>query len=192
MKKLIVGISAADGVCMGRRALELLREMPEVETHLVMSRAAERNFRLECNIDAADIKALADCCYDPEDMAAAIASGSFITEGMLVAPCSMKTLSAIATGYADTLLVRAADVCLKENRRVVLMPRETPLGRIHLRNLLAAAEAGCAIVPPMMTFYNRPETLSDQINHVVGKALMQFGLTPPCFRPWTGDRILES
>lgn len=186
MKKLIIGISGADGVCMGWRALELLREMPEVETHLVMSRAAERNFRLECDVDAAAVKALADYCYDPEDMAAAIASGSFITEGMLVAPCSMKTLSAIANGYADTLLVRAADVCLKERRRVVIMPRETPLGLIHLRNLIAAAEAGCAIVPPMMTFYNHPVALSDQVDHVVGKALMQFGLTPPGFRPWTG------
>ena len=126
MKKLIVGISAADGVRIGQRLLELLWKMPEVETHLVISRAAERNFQLECGANAADVKALADHCYEPEDMSAAIASGSFITEGMIVAPCSMKALSAIAHGYADNLLVRAADVCLKEKRRVVLMPRETP------------------------------------------------------------------
>ena len=122
MKKLIVGISAADGVRIGQRLLELLWKMPEVETHLVISRAAERNFQLECGANAADVKALADHCYEPEDMSAAIASGSFITEGMIVAPCSMKALSAIAHGYADNLLVRAADVCLKEKRRVVLMP----------------------------------------------------------------------
>ena len=173
---------------IGQRLLELLWKMPEVETHLVISRAAERNFQLECGANAADVKALADHCYEPEDMSAAIASGSFITEGMIVAPCSMKALSAIAHGYADNLLVRAADVCLKEKRRVVLMPRETPLSLIHLRNLVTAAEAGCAIVPPMMTFYNHPEALPDQINHVVGKALMQFDLTPDCFRPWGGPQ----
>ena len=106
---------------------------------------------------------------------------------MAVVPCSMKTLAAIAHGYSDNLLVRAADVCLKENRRVVLMPRETPLSLIHLRNITAAAEAGCAIMPPMLTFYNHPAGMEDQVDHVVGKALMQFGLTPDCFRPWTGE-----
>ena len=105
----------------------------------------------------------------------------------IIAPCSMKTLAAIAHGYSDNLLVRAADVCLKENRRVVLMPRETPLSLIHLRNITAAAEAGCAIMPPMLTFYNHPAGMEDQVDHVVGKALMQFGLTPDCFRPWTGE-----
>ena len=186
MKKLIVGISGADGVCIGRRVLEVLREEPGVETHLVMSRAAERNFRLEYGVDAQEIKALADVVYEPEDMAAKISSGSYLTDGMIVAPCSMKTLAGIAHGYADNLLVRAADVCLKENRRVVLIPREMPLGLIHLRNLTAAAEAGCAIVPPMLTFYNRPGTVARQVDHVVGKALMQFGIVPACFHPWEG------
>ena len=116
-------------------------------------------------------------------MAAKISSGSYLTDGMIVAPCSMKTLAGIAHGYADNLLVRAADVCLKENRRVVLIPREMPLSLIHLRNLTAAAEAGCAIVPPMPTFYNRPGTVARQVDHVVGKALMQFGIVPACFHP---------
>lgn len=186
MKKLIIGISGADGVCIGRRLLEVLREEPEMETHLVMSRAAERNFQLECGADAAEIRRLADVVYEPENMAARIASGSFGTDGMIVAPCSMKTLAGISHSYADNLLVRAVDVCLKENRRVVLIPREMPLNLIHLRNLTAAAEAGCAIVPPMLTFYNHPGTIEDQVNHVVGKALMQFGIVPACFRQWEG------
>ena len=187
MKKLIIGISAADGVRIGWRLLELLREMSEVGTYLVVSRMAEQNFRLECGIEAERVKALANHCYEPENLAAKIASGSFYTDGMIIAPCSMKTLAAIAHGYSDNLLVRAADVCLKENRRVVLMPRETPLSLIHLRNITAAAEAGCAIMPPMLTFYNHPAGMEDQVDHVVGKALMQFGLTPDCFRPWTGE-----
>ena len=183
-KRLIIGISGADGVCIGKRLLETLKEMAQVETHLVVSRAAERNFQLECGIDAEAVRALADYAYEPEDLAAKISSGSFVTDGMIVAPCSMKTLSAIVHGYADNLLTRAADVCLKENRRVVLMPRETPLGLVHLRNLLSAAEMGCAVVPPMMTFYNKPKSIEDQIDHVIGKAVMQFDLESARFRPW--------
>lgn len=189
MTKIIVGISAADGVCIGKRLLETLRTMPEVETHLVLSRAAELNFRLECGIEPQTILNLADHCYAPEDMAASIASGSFVTDGMLVAPCSMKTLAAIAHGFADNLLVRAVDVCLKENRRVVLLPRETPLGLVHLRNLLTAGELGCTVLPPMMTFYNHPQCIEDQIDHVVGKALLQFGLTSPRLRLWNGGDV---
>ena len=186
IKRLIIGISGADGVCIGRRLLETFREMPEVEIHLVLSRAAERNFQLECGVDAAAIRALADYDYAPENMAAKISSGSFVTDGMIVAPCSMKTLSAIVHGYAENLLVRAADVCLKENRRVVLLPRETPLGLIHLRNLLLAGEMGCIVVPPMMTFYNKPKNIEDQIDHIIGKVAMQFGLTSDRFRSWEG------
>ena len=174
MRKLIVGISAADGVQIGMRLLELLREIPEVETHLVLSTAAELNFQLECGIQAAQVRALADFSYAPENMAAAIASGSFKTEGMIVAPCSMKTLAAIAHGCADNLLVRAADVCLKEQRKVVLIPRETPLSRIHM------------IVPPMLTFYNKPADITAQMDHIIGKALMSFDLTPSTFHPWEG------
>lgn len=134
-------------------------------------------------------EALADVCYPPEDLAAAISSGSFYTDGMIVAPCSMKTLSAIANGYSDSLLIRAADVCIKECRKVVLMPREMPLSRIHLRNMSLAAEAGCVIIPPMLTFYNGSKSVDDMINHALGKALMQFGIVPPGFQSWRGGRL---
>ena len=122
-------------------------------------------------------------------MAAAISSGSFYTDGMIVAPCSMKTLSAIANGYSDSLLIRAADVCIKECRKVVLMPREMPLSRIHLRNMSLAAEAGCVIVPPMLTFYNGSKSVDDMVNHALGKALMQFGIVLPGFQSWRGDHL---
>ena len=130
------------------------------------------------------LDALADAVYDPGDMAAAISSGSFVTDGMIVLPCSMKTLAGVVSGYTDNLLLRAADVCLKEGRRVVLCPREMPLGRVHLRNLLSASELGCVIVPPILTFYNAPQTLDDQIRHVVGKALLPFGIETDGFVPW--------
>ena len=180
MKKIIVGISAADGVQIGVRLLKLLREIPDVETHLVMSRNG---------MVRAAVAALADVCYPPEDLAAAISSGSFYTDGMIVAPCSMKTLSAIANGYSDSLLIRAADVCIKECRKVVLMPREMPLSRIHLRNMSLAAEAGCVIVAPMLTFYNGSKSVDDMINHALGKALMQFGIVLPGFQSWRGDHL---
>ena len=186
-KRLIVGISGADGVSLGVRLLEILGDMPEVETLLVMSRAAERSLMIERRISPEEVRALAERSYEPEDMTAEVASGSFWTDGMIVAPCSMRTLAAVAHGLADNLLVRAADVCIKEGRRVVLMPRETPVSIIHIKNMLAAAEAGCAIVPPMLTFYNRPQEIGDIVDHVLGKALMQFGIIPPGFRPWGGD-----
>lgn len=189
MKKIIVGISAADGVQIGVRLLTLLREIPDVETHLVMSRNADTNLRLELGMDRAAAEALADVCYPPEDLAATISSGSFYTDGMIVAPCSMKTLSAIANGYSDSLLIRAADVCIKECRKVVLMPREMPLSRIHLRNMSLAAEAGCVIIPPMLTFYNGSKSVDDMVNHALGKALMQFGIVLPGFRSWRGGRL---
>lgn len=186
-KRLIVGISGADGVSLGVRLLKMLNGMPEVETLLIMSRAAERNLQIECAMQPEEVRALAARVYEPEDTAAEVASGSFSTDGMIIAPCSMKTLSAVAHGYADNLLVRAADVCIKEGRKVVLMPRETPLSIIHIKNMLAAAEAGCAIVPPMLTFYNCPENIGDIADHVLGKALMQFDIIPSGFRPWGGD-----
>ena len=154
-----------------------------------MSRNADTNLRLELGMGRAAAEALADVCYPPEDLAAAISSGSFYTDGMIVAPCSMKTLSAIANGYSDSLLIRAADVCIKECRKVVLMPREMPLSRIHLRNMSLAAEAGCVIVPPMLTFYNGSKSVDDMINHALGKALMQFGIVLPGFRSWRGGRL---
>lgn len=182
-RRLIVGVSGASGAILGYRLLQALADLPQIETHLIVSDGGKNVIRL-AGLKLADFAALADRRYDDCDLGAPVASGSFQTDGMIVAPCSMKTLSAIATGYAANLLVRAADVCLKENRRVVLVPREMPLGRIHLRNLSAAAEAGCTIVPPMLTFYNSPRSLSDQIDHILGKIFMQFDLDFPHFKPW--------
>ncbi len=185
-KRLIVGISGASGVIMGYRLLEALRAYPDYEIHLVITEGAKRNFALETDLSLGEVEALGDYVYDDKDFAAAIASGSFLTEGMIVLPCSMKSLSAIANGYSATLLVRAADCCLKEGRPVVLVTREMPLNRIQVKNMLAAMEAGCAIVPPMLTFYHGASSLEEQIDHVVGKVLMQFGLSFSRFRPWNG------
>lgn len=182
--RLIVGISGASGVIMGRRLLEMLRASADAEIHLIVTEAAERTWALECDKPIRELYDLADVVYDNHDLAAAVASGSFRTDGMIILPCSMKTLAGIASGYAENLLLRAADVCLKEGRRLVLCPREMPLGRIHLRNLTLAAEAGAAIVPPMLTFYNRPTTVDEQIDHVIGKILLQFGIVPDNFRAW--------
>lgn len=185
MKKIIIGISGADGVCLGVRLLELLKSIENVETHLVMTSAAERNLELD-GFDVNKVIALADYHYAKDDMAAKISSGSFLTEGMIVVPCSMKSLAALTSGYTDNLLQRAADVCLKENRRVVLMPREMPLGKVHLRNLLTASELGCTIVPPVLTFYNHPASVQDHIDHILGKVMLQFGIVLPAFKTWEG------
>lgn len=182
--RLIVGISGASGVIMGRRLLETLRASADAEIHLIVTEAAERTWAFECDKPIRELYDLADVVYDNHDLAAAVASGSFRTDGMIVLPCSMKTLAGIASGYAENLLLRAADVCLKEGRRLVICPREMPLGRIHLRNLTLAAEAGAAIVPPMLTFYNRPTTVDEQIDHVIGKILFRFGIVPDNFRAW--------
>ncbi len=182
--RLIVGISGASGVIMGHRLLETLRRSADAEIHLIVTEAAERTWALECDRPIRELYDLADVVYDNHDLAAAVASGSFLTDGMIILPCSMKTLAGIAGGYAENLLLRAADVCLKEGRRLVLCPREMPLGRIHLRNLTLAADAGAAIVPPMLTFYNRPMTVDEQIDHVIGKILLQFGIVPDNFRAW--------
>lgn len=185
--KIIVGISGASGVVLGLELLKALRRQP-VETHLLISAGAQVTFRYETEVGMEEILALADHHYDMGDLAAPISSGSFLTDGMVIIPCSMKTLSAVAHGYADNLMVRAADVCLKENRRVVLVPRETPLGKVHLKNMLAAADNGCTIMPPMLTFYNSPHSLQDQVEHLLGKVLMQFGLEHKSFKPWSGKR----
>jgi 4-hydroxy-3-polyprenylbenzoate decarboxylase len=149
--------------------------------------AAKTTVRLETGLSAGDFSSAASYIYDENDISASVASGSFQTDGMIVVPCSMKTLSAIAAGYAANLLTRAADVTLKEGRKLVLVPRETPLGKVHLRNMTAAADLGAAIVPPMLTFYNAPESLDDQITHVIGKCLALFGLKVPGFKEWKGE-----
>ena len=185
--RIIVGISGASGVIMGYYLLQALKQYEDCETHLVMTESARRTWKLETAVSLEELESLADFVHSDTNMAASISSGSFKTDGMIVLPCSMKTLAGIAAGYAANLLVRAADVCLKENRRVVLVPREMPLGKIHLRNLKEAAELGCTIIPPVLTFYNGAQSLDAQINHIIGKILMQFGLDYRHFVPWEGE-----
>jgi flavin prenyltransferase len=187
--RIVIGVTGATGVQMSMNLLKALQNVEEVETHLVITRSAEVTWREECpGLSLSQMKSLADFIYDPEDMAARISSGTFRTDGMIVLPCSVKSLAGIASGYADNLVLRAVDVSLKEGRKVVLVPRETPLSKIHLRNLLTCAEAGCTILPPMLSFYNGPVTIEDEIDHVIGKILMQFGIRYEKFKPWGEKR----
>jgi 4-hydroxy-3-polyprenylbenzoate decarboxylase len=186
MKRLIVGISGASGVIYGIRLLEVLKAMGGVETHLVMSRYARLNIEIETTYTPQDVEALADVVHSFGNQAAAISSGSFRTDGMVIAPCSMKTLSAIAHSTADSLLARAADVVLKEQRRLVLMPREAPLHVGHCKLLYEAAQLGAVIAPPMPAFYSQPQTIDDLINHTVGRVLDLFGLDAGIIRRWEG------
>ena len=186
--RLIIGISGASGVIYGIRLLEALREAPEVETHLVLSNGGKVNIALESHWKVRDVEALADVVYSDSDVAATIASGSFRTGGMIVAPCSMKTLSAIANSYAANLLVRAADVTLKENRKLVLVPRETPLHAGHLRLMREVALMGAVVAPPVPGFYAKPETVDDIINHTVGRIMDLFGLDTGLVRRWPGGK----
>ncbi|WP_277035728.1 non-oxidative hydroxyarylic acid decarboxylases subunit B [Actinacidiphila oryziradicis] len=184
--RLVVGMTGATGAPLGVRLLEALRELPDVETHLVMSRWARTTIELETPYTAREVAKLADVAYGPSDQAAAISSGSFRTDGMVIVPCSMKTVAGIRAGYADGLVGRAADVVLKERRRLLLVPRETPLSEVHLDNLLALARMGVAIVPPMPAFYNNPATIEDILDHLVARVLDQFGLPAPRGRRWSG------
>lgn len=183
MKRLIVGISGATGIIYGVRILEELHAAG-METHLVTSRAGEMTRSYETPYSARELRAKADVSYPIGEVGAAIASGSFRTRGMIVAPCSMRTLAEIATGVTTTLLTRAADVCLKERRRVVLLVRETPLTTVHLRNMLAATEAGAIVFPPVPAFYDRPATVDDIVNHTVGRVLDLFDLDCGLVRRW--------
>ena len=187
-RRIVVGISGASGAEMGLRLLEILRDVPDVETHLVVTDGAAEAMRREAGRMADEARALADVSYDAHDLGAAIASGTFAAAGMIVAPCSMKTLAGIVTGYSDNLLLRAADVTLKEARPLVLLPRETPLSRIHLKNLLAASEAGCTIVPPMLSFYSDATTLVAQVDQVLGKALRFVGVEYDGLYEWNGNK----
>lgn len=186
--RLIIGMAGASGLIYGIRMLEVLKDLKNVETHLVMSATAKMNAAIETDWDIAGIEALADVVHSIRDVAATIASGSFKTDGMVVAPCSMKTLSAITHSYADNLLVRAADVVLKEQRRLVLMPRETPLHVGHCKLMYEAAQLGAIIAPPMPALYNRPETIDDIINHSVGRVLDLFGIDPGIVKRWAGTQ----
>ena len=186
--RLIIGISGASGVIYGIRLLEALRAVPEVETHVVLSSGGKVNIALESDWKVRDVEALADVVYSDSDVAATIASGSFHTGGMIVAPCSMKTLSAIANSYAANLLVRAADVTLKENRKLVLVPRETPLHAGHLRLMREVALMGAVVAPPVPGFYAKPETVDDIVNHSVGRIMDLFGLDTGLVRRWSGGK----
>jgi len=181
--RLVVGLSGASGVVYGVRMLEALKRSG-VETHLIVTPWAAKMLEYETEFTPKDLDDLADFRYDDQDMAAPISSGSFKHHGMAVIPCSMKTVAGIASGYSTTLLLRAADVTLKEGRRLVLVPRETPLSAIHLRNMLTLAEMGATILPAMPAFYHRPRSMDDLINHVVGKALDQFGVEHNLFKRW--------
>ena len=186
--QLIIGMSGASGVIYGIRLLEVLKSEPEIETHLVMSESAKMNIALETNWNASDVKALADHEHSNKDIAANIASGSYRTAGMIVAPCSIKTLSAIANSYADSLLVRAADVVLKEQRQLVLVPRETHLHTGDCELLMKASQIGAVIAPPMPAHYINPQSVDDLVDHHVGRVLDLFDIAPGLVKRWQGSR----
>lgn len=187
MRRLIVGISGASGVIFGIRALERLRPA-DIETHLVMTKAAKLTLAYETDFTVAEVEAMADVVHRSEDIGASISSGSFTTLGMIVAPCSIRSLSELASGVTSGLLSRAADVALKERRRVVLMVRETPLHSGHLKSMLAVTEMGAIVAPPVPAFYGRPKTIDDIIDHSVGRVLDLFGLDLGGAHRWKGTR----
>ena len=184
--RIIVGISGASGAIYGVRLLEVLREQDNVETHLVMSATGRMNIQIETDWKIKDVESLADFVHRNNDVGAMIASGSYQSDGMIVAPCSMKTLSAIVNSYADNLLCRAADVMLKERKRLILVPRESPLHSGHCRLLYRASRMGIDIAPPMPAFYNRPQSVDDIVDHTVGRLLDLLGLESGLVKRWNG------
>jgi 4-hydroxy-3-polyprenylbenzoate decarboxylase len=189
--KVVVGMTGATGAVVGVRLLQALRTLG-VETHLVLSQWARATIELETDLSVNEVRGLADHVYGTKDQAAAISSGSFRTDGMIVVPCSMKTLAAIRYGFSDSLIARAADVTIKERRRLVLVPRESPLSEIHLDNMLALSRIGASIVPPMPAFYLRPQTVDDVVDHLVARLLDQFGLELPETSRWNGIERIAS
>ncbi|MGV9862546.1 UbiX family flavin prenyltransferase [Rhodococcus koreensis] len=189
--KLVVGMTGATGAAIGIRILEALGDLG-VETHLVITKWARATIHMETPYSVNDVMALASKTYSEQDQAAAIASGSYRVDGMIVAPCSMKTLAAIRCGYGDGLVARAADVSLKEQRRLVLVPRESPLSAIHLENMLALTRAGAMMLPPMPAFYNNPETTADIVDHIVSRVLDQFGLDNSLTTRWNGTKAARN
>jgi 4-hydroxy-3-polyprenylbenzoate decarboxylase len=185
-KRIIIGITGASGVIYG---IEILRELTkkDLETHLIISESGKKNIVLETDYSIRDVESMADKVYDSDDLEAPLASGSFLTSGMIVTPCTIKTLSGIANSYSDNLLVRAADVTLKEKRRLVLLVRETPLHKGHLRLMSMAADMGAHILPPIPSFYNRPKTIDDIIHQTIGKVFDYFGIEHNLFERW-GER----
>jgi len=184
MKRLIIAMTGASGIVYGVRALEILRDVEDVETHLILSSSAARTIAEETDYTLDGVRGLADVLHGYKDIGASISSGSFRTAGMLVAPCSVKTLSGIANCYDDELVVRAADVCLKERRRVVLMFRETPLHAGHIELMAQATRNGAIVMPPVPGFYNRPKTIDDLVTQSVGRALDLFGIDPHIVKRW--------
>lgn len=184
--RIIVGISGSSCAILGIRFLEAAKKLG-IETHLVISETAEKIIEHETGRKASDVKRLATKNYGYHDLFAAIASGSFRTMGMVIVPCSMKTLAGIASGYSDNLMLRAADVCLKERRRLVLVARETPLSLIHIENMHTVTLAGGIILPPVMTMYSKPENMDDMTNHLIGKALDALGIDNKIYKRWAAD-----
>ena len=189
-KRIVVGISGASGVTYGVRLLSVLKDT-DYETHLIISKSGELNIKIETDYDPADVKAMADYVYDHNNMAASLASGSFLTGGMVVVPCTIKTLSGIANSYNENLLVRAADVTLKEKRKLVLVVRETPLHKGHLRLMTMAADMGAHILPPVPSFYHMPKTIDDIIDQTIGKIFDYLGVEHDLFKRW-GDEPTNS
>lgn len=182
-KKIIVGVSGASGVEM---SFTLLKELKTAnyEIHLIVTKGALTTWDFESDMHISKLYEMSDFIYDNNDFSAKIASGSFYVDGLIIMPCSMKTLAGIVSGFTENLLLRAADVCLKESRKVVLVPREMPFGKLHLKNLYSASDLGCIIVPPVLTFYNKPRSVQDHINHIVAKVLMQYNIQIKNFIPW--------
>jgi len=185
-RRIIVGISGASGPHYGVRLVEVLREQTDVEVHVILSKGARATIEYEMRRDPDEVLALAHVVHDERNLAASIASGTFVTDGMVVAPCSMKTLSAVANSFNDNLIARAADVCLKERRPLVLLVRETPLHLGHLRLMVQATEQGAVILPPVTAFYHRPQTIGELIDHTVVKTLDQFGIHLDLIGRWSG------
>ncbi len=187
-KRLIIAITGATGAVYGVRLLQILRALPEVETHVMVSEAGVLNIHQELDLKRKDVEALADVVHNVRDVGASIASGSFLSDGMIIAPCSMKTLAAVAHGLSDNLITRAADVVLKERRRLVLMVRETPFNLAHLRNMTAVTEMGGVIFPPLPGFYQRPQSIEEMVDHTVGRVLDMFAVDHQLTPRWAGLR----
>ena len=183
--RLVVAITGGSGVIYAIKTLEVLQNL-KIETHLIISRWGERNISIETDKTFDYVKSLATNYYNNDNMAAATSSGSFKFDGMLIVPCSMKTLSSVANGYEDNLISRSAGVCIKESRRLVIVPRETPLSKIHLANMINLAQTGVVLLPAMPGFYHKPKSIDDLITHIVGKILDQFGIEHNLFRRWGG------
>jgi polyprenyl P-hydroxybenzoate/phenylacrylic acid decarboxylase-like protein len=183
-KRLVVGITGSSAPQLAITLLTVMRDIPEVEAHLIVSRGAEKSILLETGMKRPEVEALADHVYDPEDLAAPVSSGSFPVDGMVIVPCSMNTLASVAAGISANLIARAADVTLKERRRLVLVTRETPLSLIHIRNMETVTLAGATVLPPVPAFYHQPETIEDLLRHTAGKVLDQFGIPHNAFKRW--------